>query len=151
MPALAALCFARLAIRFAPLAPALGATHSPYRRAHTEVAPEGSRERGGRGKAVVERDSEDALVTVMGQRDRCALEPKPLDECEKRLVGYRSKDAMEMKRREGRDVGETLEEELLGKVGADVVNDAVDTVLVLEATKIHRGLAVRATCRVVMD
>jgi hypothetical protein len=88
---------------------------------------------------VIERDREDALVTVVDQRDRGPLEPEPLDECEQRLVGDRPEDAMEMKRREGGDLGETLEREVLGKVVADVVDDPVDTLLVLETTKIHNG------------
>ena len=126
------LCFARLAIRFAPLAPALGAAGSPRRRAHTEVAPEGSRERGGRRKSVVERDRQDALVRVVDQGDRGPLEPEPLDESEQRLVGNRAEDTMEMKRREGGDLGETLESEVLGKVRSDVVDDPIDTLLVLK-------------------
>ena len=47
---------------------------------------------------------------------------------------------MEMKRREGGDLGETLEGEVLGKVVADMVDDPVDTLLVLETTEIHGGL-----------
>ena len=116
MPAPPSLCFARLAIRFAPLAPALGAAGSPRRCAHTEVAPERSRERGGRRKAVVERDREDALVPMVDEHDRGTLKPEPLNECEKRLVGDRPEDAMEMKRREGGDLGEPLEREVLAKV-----------------------------------
>jgi hypothetical protein len=73
------------------------------------VAPERSRERGGRRKAVVERDREDALVRVVDQRDRGPFEPEPLDECEQRLVSDCPEDTMEMKRREGGVVGETLE------------------------------------------
>lgn len=140
MPEPRSLCFAGLAIRFAPLAPPLGAPGSPRRRAHTEVAPERSRERGGRRKAVVERDREDALVRVVDQRDRGPLEPEPLDESEKRLVGDRPKDSMEMKRREGGDLGETIEGEALGKVLADVIDDPVDAFLVLETIRIHGGL-----------
>jgi len=140
MPAPPSLCFARLAIRFAPLAPALGAAGSPRRCAHTEVAPERSRERGGRRKAVVERDRENALVTMMDQRDRRPLEPEPLDESEKRLAGDCPEDTMEMKRREGGDLGEPLERELLAKVLADVVDDPVDTLLILETTNIHGRL-----------
>lgn len=140
MPEPRSLCFAGLAIRFASLAPPLGAPGSPRRRAHTEVAPERSRERGGRRKAVVERDREDALVRVVDQRDRGPLEPEPLDESEKRLVGDRPKDSMEMKRREGGDLGETIEGEALGKVLADVIDDPVDAFLVLETTRIHGGL-----------
>jgi len=133
-------CFARLAIRFAPLAPAPGAPRSPRRCAHTEVAPESARECGGRRKAVVERDREDALVPMVDEHDRGTLKPEPLNECEKRLVGDRPEDAMEMKRREGGDLGETLEGEVLGKVVADMVDDPVDTLLVLETTEIHGGL-----------
>jgi hypothetical protein len=63
-----------------------------------------------------------------------------LDECEERLVGDRPEDTMEMKRREGGDLGEALEGEVLGKVLADVVDDPVDALLVLETTNIHGGL-----------
>lgn len=89
---------------------------------------------------MVERDREDALVRVVDQRDRSPLEPEPLDESEKRLVGDRPKDTMEMKRREGGDLGETIEGEALGKVLADVIDDPVDAFLVLETTRIHGGL-----------
>jgi hypothetical protein len=132
------LCFAGLAIRFAPLAPPLGAPPSPRRRAHPEVAAERSRERGRGRKAVVERDREDALVGVVNQRDRGPLEPEPLDECGKRLLGDRPEDAMEVKRREGGDLGETLEREGIGKVLPDVVDDPVDTLFVLETIEIYQ-------------
>ena len=89
---------------------------------------------------MVERDRENALVTMMDQRDRRPLEPEPLDESEKRLAGDCPEDTMEMKRREGGDLGEPLERELLAKVLADVVDDPVDTLLILETTNIHGRL-----------
>jgi hypothetical protein len=44
-----------------------------------------------------------------------------------------------MKRRERRDASETVEGQLLAKVSANVVDDPVDALLVLEATRIHGG------------
>lgn len=47
---------------------------------------------------------------------------------------------MEVKGQEGGESGELLEREVLAQVLADVVNDPVDTLLVLETTTIHGRL-----------
>ena len=88
---------------------------------------------------MVEGDPENTLVPVMDQRDGGVLEAEALDESEERLAGDRPEDAMEMKRGERGKPSETVEGKLLGKMGANVVDDPVDAFLVLEATNIHDG------------
>src|SRR5258706_16136939 len=109
MPRRTARRFARVAIRFASLAPALGPSPAPVGGAHAEVGPEGSREGGGGGKAVVERDRQDAPLAVVHQGAGGPLEPKPLDEREERLTADRPEDPVEVKGREGGNPGEALE------------------------------------------
>src|SRR5215510_7343400 len=118
--------FADLALAPPPFRPARSAAPAPRGRAHAEVGLEGTRERGGRGEAVVERHLEHAPVRNGGQDRRRALEPQALDEREERLAGDRAKHAMEVKRREGRHAGQSRERQLLSQVRADVIDDAVD-------------------------
>src|SRR5262245_63235519 len=81
--------FADLALAPPQLGPARSAAPAPRGRAHAEVGLEGPRERGGRGKAVVQRHLEHASIRHGGQHTRGALEPEALDECEERLAGDR--------------------------------------------------------------
>ena len=140
MPEPRSLCFARLAIRFAPLAPALRAPSFATSSRSSRSGPGTLRaKRCARTKKPwSRRDREDTLVGVVNQRDRGPLEPEPLDECGKRLAGDRPEDTMEMKRREGGNLGETLEREGLAQVFPDVVDDPVDTLFVLETIEIHQ-------------
>jgi hypothetical protein len=81
---------------------------------------------------VVERDLRHARVTV-GERGRRALDAQPLDEAEQRLARDGREHAVEVERREGRHAREVGERQPLREVRTDVVDDAVDAPLVLEA------------------
>lgn len=95
------------------------------------MGPERAREAGGGHEAVVERDGEHALVGVVDQRHRRALEAQPLDEGGQRLAGDGPEDAMEVEGREVPDAGQALERQVLGQMVADVVDDLVYSLLVL--------------------
>src|SRR5262249_46104163 len=123
--------FAELAIQLAARGPARSTAVTPCGRAHPEVGPEGACERGGRGKAVIERHLEHAAIRRSEQDVRRALEPQALDEPGERLAGDGPKDAVEVKRRERRDGGEGRECQHLAEMRADVIDDAVDARLVL--------------------
>jgi len=143
--------FARLAKRFAALAPAPGVAGPPLGRARAEVDPEGAGEAGGGREAVIERDREHALIRVVDQRDRGALEPLSLDEGRQCLAGDRPEDAVEVERREQGDPRQALEREILRQVIPDVVDHPVDPLLVLEAVRArpHRrpgGAGYRRPC-----
>src|SRR5262249_11244222 len=121
-----AVLFAELAIEPPPRGPARGAAPAPRGRAHTKVGLEGARERGGRAEAVVERHLEHASVGHGGQHAGGALEPEALDEREERLAGDRAEHAVEVKRREGRHVGQRRERQLLTEARSDVIDHPID-------------------------
>ena len=86
---------------------------------------------------MVECRREDALVAMVAQGGRRALEPDPLDEGEEGLVRDRSEDPVEVKGREGGNPGELSEGEVFGEVASDVVDDSVNPLLVLETVRVH--------------
>src|SRR5215831_5799731 len=125
--------FAELAIQSTTRGPARSTAVAPGGRAHPEVGPAGARERGGRGKTVIERHLEHASIWDGEQDARRALEAQALDEPEERLAGHDAKDAVEVKRRECRHARQGRERQGLAEMRADVIDDTVDTPLVLAA------------------
>src|ERR1051326_2115746 len=130
MPRRARLCFAPVAIRFASLAEPLGGADPPRGGAHPEPALERAREGRRRRKPVIEGDDENALITMMDQGERGPLEPEPLDERGQRLARHRAEDAVKMEWGEGGDRREAFEKKLLGEMVPDVIDDAIDPLLV---------------------
>ena len=128
-------CFARLANLFAHLAqvrlsPALCPTAPPLTGAHAEAGAEGPGEGGGRREAMIERHLEDAGFPIRGEDARGLLDPLPLDIGEEGLTGEREEDPMKMERRERRQSGQPAKGQRLGQPLADVVDDAIDALLV---------------------
>jgi hypothetical protein len=80
---------------------------------------------------VIERDLEHTPIRAGEQRARRSLEPEALDEPEERLAGDGAEDAVKVKRRERRHLGQGRERQLLAEVLADVIDDPVDPPLVL--------------------
>ena len=60
------------------------------------------------------------------------LDPQPLDEAEDRLAGAGAEHAVEMKRGERRHPGQRRQRQVVGQVLADVIDDPVDALVVLE-------------------
>ena len=82
---------------------------------------------------MIQRDREDALVAMTQEGAGRLLDPLAVDELEQRLPGDRGEDPMEVKRRERRHAGEGGKRQLVGQMLADVVDDAVDALLILQA------------------
>src|SRR5437773_327804 len=84
----------------APAPRRVAAGTAPFEDHHAEVGLEGPCEGGGGGKAVIERDREDAAVAVVPEGAGRPFESKPLDEGEERLAADGSEDPVEVKGRE---------------------------------------------------
>jgi hypothetical protein len=95
------------------------------------VAAERVSERRGRGEAVVERHGQHALAGMARERPRRPLDAHTLDEPEQRLPGDRREHPVEMKRRKRGDPGGVGERQFIREMLADVIDDAVDPLLVL--------------------
>ena len=88
---------------------------------------------------MVQRHFEHALVRMHGQGDGGPLDPQPLDEAEQRLSGGRLEDPVEMEGREGGDARQAREGELLGEMSTNMIDDAVDPLLVLDPVRAGHG------------
>jgi hypothetical protein len=129
--------FARLAKRFAhlaplPSAPALSALPPPLPGGHAEVGAEGPREGGGRGEAVIERDLQDGWTRPRREDARRLLDALPLDVGGERLARDGPEDAVEVERGEGGLAAELGEAQRLAQPLTDMVDDAIDALLVFE-------------------
>ena len=80
---------------------------------------------------MIERHLEDRRMGARREDGGCFLDPLPLDIGEERFAGERSEDTVKMKGRKRRDPGQLGEGQRLAQPPADVVDDAIDALLVL--------------------
>jgi hypothetical protein len=74
------------------------------------------------------------------QRAGRLLEALALDEAEERLAGDGAEQAVEVKRREGRQARQGRQRQVVGEMLPDMIDDPVDPLLVLEPAGIgHRS------------
>src|SRR5262250_1562442 len=123
---------------------ALGAAVPPLARRHAEAGAERSGE-GRRGReAVIEGDFEDGRAWARGEDARGVLDPLPLDVGEERLADEGGEDAVEVEGREGGDAARLGEAQRLAQPRADMVDDAIDALLVLEPGRSRPGIIAAA-------
>ena len=97
---------------------------------------------------MIEGHREDARTAGQQEGAGGLLDPLPLDEAEQRLPGDGPKHPVEVKRREGGHPGQLGQGQGLGEMLADVIDDPVDPLLILEpAVAAHRFDVGEATVR----
>ena len=79
---------------------------------------------------MIERHLEDAGSRTHGEDARRLLDALPLDIGGERLAGEREEDPVKMERRERRHPGQLVKGQRLVQPLADVVDDAIDALLV---------------------
>ncbi len=84
---------------------------------------------------MVQRHFEHALVRMRGQGDGGPFDPQPLDEAEEGLSGGGLEDPVEMEGREGCDARQAREGELLSEMSTNMIDDAIDALLVLDPVR----------------
>jgi hypothetical protein len=81
---------------------------------------------------VIQRHLEDAPIAAAQERPCGFLDPLALNEFEEGFSGDRVEHPVEVKGRERGDMSQRGERQFLGQMLADVVDDAVDALLVLD-------------------